>query len=157
MSLLDAIIELSFMRTNDVGRTFYIPQVRAFDRPEALAESTEHAARMYDLDPYYLLAVTWHESAFRSDAVSRVGCVGITQLCGKKRSALMHACTVLSNEACDDLALVLAAAELTVGIEQCGTEAGAISWYRAGRCDLADTWRVQQVLATRDRLEWGMQ
>lgn len=121
-----------------------------------LARSIQVAAEIYDVDPFLLVSLGWHESAFDRERVSSIGCLSIMQLCGRSRAVYERMCAQLRSQyACDGVAVMLAAVELRNGLTVCGSESGALSRYRSGHCGLADSWRVQQVLALRDELAWS--
>jgi soluble lytic murein transglycosylase-like protein len=50
------------------------------ERGKALAPAIAAAAEKYHLEPAFLAAVYWTESAYTSDAVSRTGAIGLGQL-----------------------------------------------------------------------------
>lgn len=156
--LAACILALSVLRIAPSGPV-YSKQLRsegAHERAAYLASAIELAADLYGIDPLLLTALTWHESAFDRQRISPVGCISITQLCGRKKAAYERVCTALrSAYACDGVALMLAADELRKGLTECGSEAGSVSWFRKGDCSLSETWRVQQVLALRDEMAWG--
>jgi hypothetical protein len=154
--LTACILALATMRTAPVE--IYHRQFRGDtqERAEHLALSIHSAAEIYGVDAELLLALGWLESAFDRDRVSSVGCASIMQLCGRSRAVYERSCSQLRSQyACDGVAVMLAAVELRDGLTVCGSESGAVSRYRTGRCDAADSWRVQQVLALRDDLGWG--
>lgn len=156
--LAACILALSVLRIAPSGPV-YSRQMRsegAEERAVWLASSIRRASEVYGVDALLLTSLLWHESAFDRERESSVGCVSIAQLCGRKKAAYDRVCTALrSAYACDGVAVMLAAEELRKGLAVCGSEAGAVSWYRAGRCGLSDSWRVRQVLALAAELEWG--
>jgi hypothetical protein len=155
--LTACILALATMRTAPVE--IYHLQFRvegAHTRAEWIAGSIDEIARMNSIDPALLLALAWTESAFDRERVSSKGARSIMQLTGRMGDAYDRTCAVMHHPwACDWVALSIGARELSRGLAVCGSEAGAVSYYRAGRCNLADSWRVQQVLALRDELRWG--
>jgi len=157
--LAAAILALSVLGTTAAGLPRYSLQMRtdqAVPRSEYLAVSAQDVARAYHLDPYLVITVAWYETAFDRDRVSSKGARSIMQLLGRLGDRYDAGCKAVGHPwACDYVALVIGAAELSHGLAVCGDEAGALSWYMAGRCDLRDDWRVLQRLATRDELRWG--
>jgi hypothetical protein len=156
--LTACILALATMRTAPVE--IYHRQFRAdiATRAPLLAHDVHHSAQIFGIDPLLELAVLWFEAALDRDRVSPVGCVSLAQLCGLAKFTYERTCAALrSKYACDSLAVMLAARELRKGLDACGSEAGAVSYYRSGTCTHADTWRVQQVLALRDELRWGFE
>lgn len=154
--LTACILALATMRTAPVE--IYHRQFRGDveERAPLLAASIAHAGHVYGIDPLWELALLWHEAALDRTRVSPVGCIGLGQFCGGLKATYTRACRELrSAYACDSFAVMLAAQELRKGLDVCGSEAGATSYYRVGHCNLADSWRVQQVLALRDELAWG--
>ncbi len=154
--LTACIFALATMRTAPVE--IYHRQFRADieTRAPLLAHDVKHSAQLFGVDPLLELSLLWLEAAFDRNRVSPVGCVGVAQLCGEMKATYERMCRALRSQyACDSVAVMLAARELRKGLDICGSEAGAVSYYRSGRCDLADSWRVQQVLALRDELEWS--
>jgi hypothetical protein len=156
--LTACILALATMRTAPVE--IYHRQFRAdiATRAPLLAHDVHHSAQIYGIDPVLILSDLWLESALDRYRVSPVGCVSIAQLCGRMKATYERTCAALGSQyACDSLAVMLAANELRKGLDACGTEAGAVSYYRSGTCAHADSWRVQQVLALRDELRWGFE
>jgi hypothetical protein len=156
--LTACILALAVMRTAPVE--IYHRQFRGDieERAPMLARDAVHAGQIYDIDPVLILSDLWLESALDRNRVSPVGCVGIGQFCGAIKAAYTRACRELrSRYACDSLAVMLAARELRKGFDACGSEVGAVSYYRSGTCAHVNTWRVQQVLALRDELRWGFE
>jgi hypothetical protein len=125
-------------------------------RAPLLAHDIAHAGEIYNVEPTVILSTLWLESALDRHRVSPIGCIGIAQLCGRLKATYERTCAALQSQyACDSLAVMLAARELRKGLDACGSEAGAVSYYRSGTCTHADSWRVQQVLALRAELAWG--
>ena len=157
--LAAAILVLSTLGTDGDGSPRYSRQMRtdnAVPRAEWLAYTARDVASAYHLDPYLVIALAWHESAFDRERVSPKGARSIMQLLGRLGDRYDLGCKAGTHPwACDYVALVIGAAELSHGLALCGDEAGAVSWYRAGRCELRDSWRVRETLATRDELRWG--
>jgi hypothetical protein len=155
--LTACILALATMRTAPVE--IYHRQFRddAEERAAHLARSIQVAAEIYGVDAFLLLSLGWLESAFDRSRVSPVGARSIMQLNGRMGSAYDRACAVLeSDEACDQLAINIAAREVRRGIEVCGSVEGSVSWFRSGTCRLESSWRVMQVIALRDEMRWGM-
>jgi hypothetical protein len=155
--LAACILALSVLRIAPSGPV-YSRQMRsegAEARAVWLAESVDRAARVHGVKPLSLLALLWLEAAFDRDRVSPVGCVGIAQSCGRMKSAYLRACDLMHPWSCDAVSISLAAREMSQGLRICGSEAGALSWYRYGDCSHAHEWRVRQVLALAAELEWG--
>ena len=153
------ILALSTLGTAADGSLRYSRQLRTegpVTRSAWLSDAVRDVASAFLLDPHLLVALAWHESAFDRDRVSSTGARSIMQLTGKLGARYDRDCAMVGHPwACDYVALVIGAGELSRGLAECGDEAGAVSWYRAGRCGLRDTWHVRQVMATRDELAWG--
>lgn len=157
--VLACILALFTLRTRH-DEPFYARQLRTEGgetRAAYLAQQTHDVARLHGVRSLLFLSLLWHEAAFDRDRISSVGCVSISQLCGAKKTAYLRACAAMRNGwACDAVAMHLGASELAHGLKVCGTEAGAVSFYRFGHCGGAATWRVRQVVALADELSWGM-
>ena len=155
--LAACILALSVLRVAPSGPV-YSRQMRsegAEARAVWLAGSIESAATQHGVEPILLAALVWHESAFDRHRVSPVGARSIAQLMGRMGTAYDKACALVRPWECDALALSLAARELSQGYLVCGSMLGSLSFYRYGDCAHTREWRVRQVVALADELQWG--
>lgn len=67
---------------NDVSKRRSLGQLKVDRRPEAQAvrQTIYKEAARYNIDPNLVVAIVWHESRFRSDAVSKKNARGLMQL-----------------------------------------------------------------------------
>ena len=126
-------------------------------KADVLSEHVDQAAQTYDLDPFLLVALGHSESGLDGTRVGKLGEVSLMQFLPHSAAGREYARARGSQAERDGLAVLLGAEILRRGLEICGSESGAVSHYKAGRCGLAEHWRVRDVLALRDRLKWGRQ
>lgn len=118
----------------------------------SVASFAEHAAGKHGLDPYLLIALAFSESSINPDAVGPAGEIGLMQLHPQSKWGRLAAndCQHAPGFCRTWVSMWWGAAALQHGLELCGTEAAAVSWFKSGRC--LDGPKGRAVVALRDRL-----
>ena len=120
-----------------------------------VAEVCEQAGEALGVDPWLLAALTYRESRWDPERVSRTGDSGIAQLNPRSRwGRRARALCSLRPEDCDLFQVVEAAALLRTERARCGSWRGALSAYHRGRCQGGESYAAR-VLRMKGKLKAG--
>lgn len=119
-----------------------------------LAEHADQAGQTYDFDPFLLIAHAKLESSLDGTKVGKLGEVSLMQFMPGTRAYREYVRFEGTQEERDGLAMLLGAELLREGLDKCGSEAGAIVWYKTGKKCVAGP-RALATLELRDRLRAG--
>ncbi len=119
----------------------------ASHRAESLATSFTLSAREHDVDVSLLVGLAYWESHFDSHVVSSAKAFGILQLLPTYHRDVRGYCA-RNPHLCDVAVIDRGAQVLAFYKRKCRTDAGAISAYRSGRCELPSDL-TRKVLKTR--------
>ncbi len=122
-------------------------------KASVLAEHAEQAGLAYGLNPFLLIAHGKLESSLDGTKIGKLGEVSLMQFMPNTRSGREYTRFRGTQEERDGLAMLLGAELLRQGLDECGSEAAAIGWYKSGHCIVGP--KARATLALRDSLRPG--
>jgi len=120
------------------------PFNRRPERLESFAADVVQVATEYDLDPYLLAAMAWHETRFMNNRVGRLGERGVVQVHGVGARRCDFS-TPLGSLKCG-------AAWLRGRIDVCGSVRRGLNAYATGRCKVLPNTHADKSILRRLRL-----